>query len=70
MPHLQDEIDKQLQAAGIKKAKRTTPRLKMAVIQDDRKPVKERKRTKLRKVTNTHMEEELFTDDMPVAINR
>ena len=69
MPQGEDEIDKQLLEAGIKKAKRTTPRLKMAVIQDDRMPVRERKRAKLRKVTNTHMEDELFNQTLPGAID-
>lgn len=68
LPQQEEEIDKQLMVAGISKAKRSTQRLKMALIQDDRKPVKEKKRSRLRKVTNTHMEE-LFKQEMPGAID-
>lgn len=70
MPQIEEEIDKLLIQGGINKAKRSTPRLKMAVIQDDRKPVRERKQRKFRKVTNTHMEQELFNQDMPGPIDR
>jgi hypothetical protein len=68
LPQRQEDIDAALRKENIKKAKRSTPRLKMAVIHDDRKPVKERKQRRLRKVTNTHMEY-LFNEDMPATID-
>jgi hypothetical protein len=61
LPESERDIDVALAAAGIKKAKRTTARLKMAVIQHNTKAGKSRKARKLRNVTNAHMEH-LFED--------
>jgi hypothetical protein len=51
-----------LAAAGIKKAKRSTARLRMAVINDDRKLGKPKKARKVRTVTNVHLMH-MFDDD-------
>lgn len=55
MPPDQREIDAALKAAGIRKAKRSTARLKMAVIQDNRQPVKKKRERQIRKLTNAHL---------------
>lgn len=55
MPQNEAEIDAAMQAAGIKKAKRSTARLKMAVIQDNRQPVKKKRERQIRKLTNAHL---------------
>ena len=51
-----------LAAASITKAKRSTARLKMAVITDDKKAGRPKKARKLRNVTNAHLAH-LFDDD-------
>jgi hypothetical protein len=68
LPQQEADIDEGLQVAGITKANRSTARLKMSVIQDDRKPVREKKARKLRKVTNVHMAD-ILGDTVPDHID-
>lgn len=57
LPQQEAQIDEALKEAKIRKAKRSTPRLKMAVIQDNRQPVKKKRESKIRKLTNAHLAE-------------
>lgn len=55
LPPNEGLIDEALEEAKIRKAKRSTPRLKMAVIQDNRQPVKKKRERQIRKLTNAHL---------------
>jgi hypothetical protein len=57
VPQTQSERDSALAAAGIAKAKRSTNRLRMAVIEVKRDPSKKpRKERKIRNATNAHLQ--------------
>ena len=63
LPATDADCDVALQAAGIKRAKRSTARLKVAVLQDDKRAGQKRRREwQPRKLTNTHLAD-LFKRD-------
>lgn len=62
LPGTELERDAALVMAGIPKAKRSTARLSMAVIQQDTKAPKKRAARRLQRVTNTHLRE-LFDEE-------
>ena len=68
MPQESTQIDAALLSAGIKKAKRSTARLKLTVITDNQPKNKKRKQTAIRHVTNLHMPE-LFQGEMATQID-
>lgn len=55
MPTEDTRIEAALKAAGIRKSKRTTQRLKVAMITDDLRRGRTKKKAAIRNVTNAHM---------------